>query len=104
MDFIATLYYRTFEEGGRSRPALTGYRPEVKFDFDPMITCGIQSFLDQEEVYPGCIVEAMINIIAVPHFKGRLEEGMEFTFSEGPRIVGTGIIKEILNKELKINK
>lgn len=101
-DFIAILQYKTHEEGGRSIPVLSGYRPEVKFDFDPMVTCGIQTFLNKEKVYPGDTVEAELSIIATPHFKGKLAEGMVFTFSEGPNIIGTGRIKEILNKELKI--
>ncbi|MCO6148852.1 hypothetical protein [Flavobacterium sp. NRK1] len=100
-DFKATLKYNTHEEGGRSMPALSGYRPDIKFDFDEMITCGIQTFLNKEKVYPGDIVEAVINIFSVPHFKGRLNKGMGFTFCEGPNIIGTGIIDEILNQELR---
>lgn len=102
MDFIATLYYKTFEEGGRTTAAKSGYRPAVKFPFDEMLTTGIQTFIGKEKVFPGDSVEAEIGIIAAPHFKGRLKEGMIFTFSEGHRIIGTGVIKQILNQDLKI--
>lgn len=101
-DFIATLKYRATEEGGRETVAKSGYRPTLKFSFDKMLTSGIQTFIDNEQVYPGESVDAFIKILAVPHFQGRLEEGMEFIFTEGDRIIGTGVIKEILNKELKI--
>lgn len=100
-DFIATLYYKTPEEGGRETPALSGYRPDIKFPFDAMYTCGIQTFIDKEKVYPGETVDACIKIIAVPYFTGRLEEGMEFIFVEGVNVIGTGIIKEIVNEVLR---
>lgn len=101
LDFIATLYYKTPEEGGRETPACSGYRPDIKFPFDGMYTCGIQTFIDREKVYPGETVDAQIKIISVPYFAGRLEEGMEFIFVEGANVIGTGIIKEIVNEELR---
>jgi translation elongation factor EF-Tu-like GTPase len=99
-DFIATLYYKTSEEGGRNTPAQSGYRPTVKFPFDEMFTGSIQNFLDKESVKPGEVVEAQITIIATPYFKGKLSEGIDFVFTEGLTIIGTGVIKEILNKDL----
>lgn len=101
-DFIATLKYKTTEEGGRKTAAISGYRPTVKFSFDKMLTSGIQTFIDKEMVYPGETVNAFIKILAVPYFEGRLEEGIEFIFTEGNRVMGSGIIKEILNQELNI--
>lgn len=103
-DFIAILKYRTTEEGGRSTPAKSGYRPTIKFTFDKMLTSGMQTFLNKVEVHPGDTVEASIKILSEPHFRGRLEEGMEFIFTEGNRIIGTGIIQKIINNKLKINQ
>ena len=106
-DFIATLRYRTTEEGGRRTAAKSGYRPTIKFNFDKMLTSGIQTFIDKDIVNPGDIVRAEINILSAPHFAGRLSEGMEFIFTEGSRIIGTGIINGIINprpKYLKTNK
>ncbi|AWH85915.1 hypothetical protein HYN59_12725 [Flavobacterium album] len=100
-DFIATLSYKTTQEGGRSTPASSGYRPDIKFSFDEMYTCGMQTFINREKVYPGDTVDAYIKIIAVPYFAGRLEEGIEFIFVEGPNVIGTGVIKEIINEVLK---
>ncbi len=37
-DFIAQLQYRTIEDGGRKMPAYSGYRPQIKFDFEEMQT------------------------------------------------------------------
>ncbi|PZR22991.1 MAG: hypothetical protein DI539_04215 [Flavobacterium psychrophilum] len=103
-DFIATLYYRTTEEKGRATAAKSGYRPTVKFPFDKMMTTGIQTFVGKELVYPGESIDAIISILSFEHFYNRLDVGMEFIFAEGQRIIGTGVIKEILNQNLKIKK
>lgn len=100
-DFIATLTYLTTEEGGRQTPAISGYRPQVKFGFSEMQTSGQQTFIDRKIVYPGDTVEAEIRIISVDHFAGRLKEKMKFDFREGARIIGTGEIKHIINEKLK---
>jgi translation elongation factor EF-Tu-like GTPase len=47
-DFIATLTYRTTEQGGRKTAAVSGYRPQVKFDFAEMQTSGQQTFIDRK--------------------------------------------------------
>ncbi|RWX01571.1 ADP-ribosylglycohydrolase family protein [Flavobacterium cerinum] len=103
-DFIAVLKYKTTEEGGRETAAKSGYRPAVKFSFDKMLTSGIQTFIDKEQIYPGESVEAYMKILSAPHFYGRLEERMEFIFTEGDHIIGTGVIKEILNQYLKVKE
>ncbi len=100
-DFIATLTYKTTEQGGRATAAKTGYRSQVKFDFNEMQTSGQQTFIDRELVFPGDIVEAEIKILSVDHFANRLTEKMQFEFREGERVIGTGIIKRIINDKLK---
>jgi translation elongation factor EF-Tu-like GTPase len=100
-DFIATLTYRTTEQGGRKTAALSAYRPHVKFDFAEMQTSGQQTFIDRKLVFPGDTVDAEIKIIAVEYFQNKLTEGMEFKFMEGPITIGTGKIKQILNARLK---
>ncbi len=100
-DFIATLTYKTTEQGGRKTPAKTGYRPQVKFDFEEMQTSGQQTFIDKELVFPGDTVEAEIKILSVDHFANRLTEKMQFEFREGATVIGTGIIKQIINDKLK---
>ena len=101
IDFIADLKYLTTEEGGRKTPVFsTGYRPQIKFDFDEMQTSGQQTFLNKDTVYPGDTVEAAIRIISVEHFENTLTEGMTFEFREGSRVIGTGKIIDILNDRL----
>ena len=100
IDFIADLKYLTTDEGGRQTPAFSGYRPQIKFDFDEMQTSGQQTFLNKDTAYPGDTFEAAIRIISVEHFENTLTEGMTFEFREGSRIIGTGKIIAILNDKL----
>jgi|SRR5579859_3358246 len=99
-DFVAALKYYTTEEGGRRTPAKSGYRPQIKFDFEEMQTSGQQAFIDKEIVCPGDTVNAEITMSSPMIFKGRLSSGMAFQFREGARIIGVGQIIEILNREL----
>ncbi len=101
-DFIAQLKYKTTESGGRQTPAFSGYRPQVKFDFEEVQTSGQQTFIDKEIVLPGDTVKAKIKILSPDYFAGRLTEGMNFEFREGSRIIGTGEIKSIINDKLEI--
>ncbi|WP_298549293.1 hypothetical protein [uncultured Aquimarina sp.] len=102
--FIAELKYRSTEQGGRKTPAASGYRPQVKFDFEEMQTSGNQKFIGTELVYPGEIVIAEITVLSPQLFEGKLEIGMEFEFREGPRVIGTGKIMEVANKTLERKK
>ena len=103
-DFIATLTYKTTEEGGRKTAAKPGYRPHIKFDFDEMQTSGQQVFIEREIVFPGDTVNAEIKILSVKHFEGKLKVGMKFEFREGPTVVGTGKIKHIINEKLNASR
>lgn len=98
-DFIAELEYEL--ESGRTRPAISGYRPQIKFEFDDMQTSGIQRFIDRELVFPGDQVVAEVTIVSVDYFATKLEEGMKFEFREGLRKIGNGKILTILNKTLE---
>jgi len=102
-DFIATLKYLTYQQGGRRGPAYSGYRPGIEFPFDKMQTSGQQTFIGKDIVYPGDIADAEIIILSVDYFAGKLHEGMTFEFKEGPTLIGTGIIQKIINEKLKSN-
>ncbi len=99
-DFIAELHYLTIDQGGRKKPAFSGYRPQVKFEFSKIQTSGQQKFLNREVVNPGDTVTAEITILSVEFFKNKLSSGLAFDFREGSKIMGTGKILEVLNNEL----
>lgn len=99
-DFIAELYYRNSDDGGRKTPAFSGYRPHVKFPFSEMLTSGQQIFIDKSIVYPGETIIAEISIISTEPFLNKLNIGLDFEFREGSRIIGTGKILKVLNQDL----
>lgn len=103
-DFTALLIYKTSEESGRKSFANSGYRPTIKFPFAEMQTSGIQNFIGVDKVFPGETVKAEIKILSVEYFKGQLYENLEFDFREGPNIIGTGKILEIVNPILKASR
>lgn len=100
-DFIATVSYLSAEQGGLKIPATSGYRPQMKFEFIEKQTAGEQVFMDEEMVYPGTTIDAYIRLLSPEYFTHALTEGTAFDFSQGERTIGTGIIKQILNDELK---
>ena len=101
VDFIAELEYFSPENGGRKTNANSGYRPDIKFDFSEMKTCGIQTFIDKQTVQPGEKIVAKIKIIASDYFQNLLIEGMKFKFMEGPIVIGIGEIKNIVNDRIE---
>ena len=103
-DFTALLKYRTAEEGGRTLPAFSGYRPTIKFEFEDIQSSGVQKFIGRQEVHPGETVEAEIKIYATDYFEGKLYEGLKFEFREGQNIIGTGRILKILNMRLSASR
>lgn len=99
--FLALLTYLPAEEGGRTIPALSGYRPALKFPFETGLFTGAQKFVDTELAFPGDVINAEITMLNAAHFKGKLYEGLDFDFFEGEKLIGHGIIKKILDAELK---
>ena len=101
VDFIAELTYFKTEQSGRKTPVISGYRPQVKFDFSEKQTSGQQTFIDKKIVYPGDTVLAKIKVLSPDFFADKLEEGMKFEFREGATIIGIGELKNIVNDRLE---
>ena len=99
-DFIADLHYLTTEQGGRKTPVFTNYFPQVKFSFSKNQDGGRQKFLNKEVVNPGEDVIAEITLLDSQWCNNRLKTGLKFDIVEGPKLMGTGVIVVILNKEL----
>ena len=98
--FLALLTYFKSEDGGRKTPALSGYRPGIKFSFYNDLFTGIQKFIDTDMAFPGDIINAEITLLNTEYFKGKIYEGLDFDFFEGPNLIGHGVIKKILSPEL----
>jgi elongation factor Tu len=99
-DFIAELQYFTTEQGGRKTPVFSNYFPQIKFIFSDAQIGGRQKFINKEIVNPGDNVTAEITLLLPEVFTKKLKVGFKFDFREGSKIMGTGIILDILNQEL----
>ncbi len=91
-DFVAQLNFKKTEDGGRTQFALSGYRPQVKFNFTETQTSGQQTYIDNKMAFPGDNLNALIKLTTTEHLKGQLREGTIFEFLEGDRLIGTGRI------------
>jgi len=102
--FKANITLISTEDGGRTTLVLSGYRPAVCFDGYPgYLTSGSQTYIDKEKVLPGDSAVAGFHIASFEYFKKRLSVGRTFTFQEGGIITGSGVITEIINKDLEID-
>jgi len=99
-DFTADLHYLTTEQGGKNHPVFSSYFPQVKFSFSKSQWGGKQKFLNKEIVNPGEDVIAEITLLDSQFCNNRLKTGLKFDIMEGAKLMGTGVILEILNKEL----
>jgi len=90
------------EEGGRSKPAQSNYRPQFYYngrDWDAP-----HLYPDVEQAYPGETVRAYIGFLSPQEHLGKIHIGMEFLIREGTRTVGKGVITKIIELEESANR
>ena len=89
--FKGEVYVLKKEEGGRHTPFFNGYRPQFYFRTTD-ITGTLQLPAGTEMCMPGDNVTMEIELI----HKIAIEEGLRFAIREGGRIVGSGVVTEII--------
>ncbi|MDR0608742.1 MAG: elongation factor Tu [Planctomycetaceae bacterium] len=90
-DFEAEVYVLSKEEGGRSTPFFSGYRPQ--FYFRTTDVTGALSLLgDAEMCMPGDNVKLKVELISPV----AMEDGVRFAIREGGRTVGSGVVTKVL--------
>ena len=87
--FCANVYVLKKEEGGRSTPFVSGYRPQ--FFFRTTDVTGSIQLECAEMVMPGDNVEMHVELISPI----AIEEGLRFAIREGGRTVGSGVVTKI---------
>lgn len=97
--FIALLQYIPEKDGGRKTPAMSGYRPTIKFPFYHGQFSGVQNFIGVENVFPGDTVKAEITLLSTEYFVGKLYEGLDFDFFEGGILIGHGVVTKVLDAD-----
>lgn len=89
--FEAEIYALTKEEGGRHKPFMSNYRPQV-FLRTADVTGALHLKEGTEMVMPGDNTSVEIELITPV----ALEPGLRFNMREGGMTVGTGIITKII--------
>ena len=89
--FEAEAYVLSKDEGGRHTPFFKGYRPQFFFRTTD-VTGSVELPAEVEMVMPGDnvnMIVTLINPIA-------MDEGLRFSFREGGRTVGKGVVVKII--------
>ena len=90
--FKCQVYVLTKDEGGRSTPFFTGYRPQFYFRTTD-VTGNVALPAGREMVMPGDNVELTVDLISTI----AMEKDVRFAIREGGRTVGSGVVIEILD-------
>lgn len=86
-DIEAEVTFLRTEEGGRSRPVITGYRPNhlVRDDY---LTSGTHEYINAEVVNPGETAHTRITFITPEVYPHCLWVGRVINVQEGGHLVG----------------
>lgn len=90
-EFEAEVYVLSKEEGGRSTPFFSGYRPQFYFRTTD-VTGTAKLAGDVEMCMPGDNVKLVVELIAPI----AMDQNVRFAIREGGRTVGSGVVTKIL--------
>ena len=90
-EFEAEVYVLSKEEGGRSTPFFSGYRPQFYFRTTD-VTGALTLLGDAEMCMPGDNVKLKVELIEPI----AMQENVRFAIREGGRTVGSGVVTKIL--------
>lgn len=89
--FKGEVYVLTKEEGGRTTPFFSGYRPQ--FYMRTTDVTGTVKLVGAEMCMPGDNVQMEIDLMGKPV---AMEKGLRFAVREGGRTIGSGVVTEIV--------
>ncbi len=97
--FDALITLLPTDLGGRQGAAFTGYRPNLNFNTDQYFCSEVRFADSQESMAPGETTVATIAMLPAKHIRRNIGPGDSFTLTEGMRVVGTGIVRKVLERE-----
>ncbi len=100
-DIEAEISFLATELGGRRSPAVSGYRPNHDFGLEGVLNDAAHEYVGCDSVSPGQSAKANIWFLAPQYQEGRLYPGFKFTVQEGSRIVGHGVVTQVINTVLR---
>jgi translation elongation factor EF-Tu-like GTPase len=95
-DIEAEIWFIPTSDGGKSKPVVSGYRPQhlVKEDYQ---TSGEHQYLDKEQVFPGETALANIWFLSPEAYPNTIWLGREIEIREGHHLVGKAKVTKIYN-------
>lgn len=96
----ARIYFRTPEQGGRTTPIKTNYRPNHVFEKVPdpkklKTYIGQIEFSDQEFIYPGETKIVMVKFLKFGDIESHILEGQKWFIYEVPRLIAEAEVLEV---------
>jgi elongation factor Tu len=85
------------EDGGRSRPSFSGYRPHFCYQGEHFTS--VYRYLENSVLLPGQTTLADLWLLNPSLHVGRIFPGMPFDVTEGSRVVGRGRVVELVALE-----
>lgn len=95
----ACIRLLTEQEGGRSRPVLGGYSYRPNHDFSLRTGEMCMGFIELpagQDLAPGESIEIVLELMAWPGLLPLIHPGRVWRIQEGPKVVGSGEILEVL--------
>jgi len=88
------------DEGGRTGGIRSGYRPNHNFGEadDQVFYIGQIEFEGRETIEPGESREVLVTFISGPGLELALQPGRRWRIQEGPRLVATAVLLEVLSE------
>ena len=99
-DIEAQIYFLKSEEGGRTGPAFSGYRPQFYYNNQDWDAPHV--YPDVEEAHPGDTVRTYLAFLSPKEHLGKVHEGMSFEIREGARTVGKGKVTKLIDLEKSV--
>lgn len=101
-DAEAILTFLPTDDGGRSDPVFSDYRPQ--FYYDSCDWDAPHTYPDVESVKPGETVRVILSFLSPDQHVGKLNVGTPFLIREGRKIVGYGAITKLVELEESARK
>jgi len=99
-DIEAEVIFLTTDEGGRSRPVYSGYRP-LHLVLPERFTSGQHEYKNKDRVLPGESATTDIWFLAPDQYPKSMHIGKIIRLQEGSRLIGHAKVLKIYNEALQ---
>ena len=101
-DVEAMVTYLPTEQGGKTKPVTTGYRPQFYYDGEDFDAA--HTYPDVERVSPGESARVFLTFLQPELHVGKLHPGKAFLIREGQKVFGYGTVTRIADLEVSAER